>query len=170
MTFLPLEIFTLTRITDLNIQRNFLTSIPPAVSCLGALTALSVATNPLNTLPAELGLCTRLSTLRLGKKHSVVVPVWEVLNQGPGPTLEYLRRVLVARKSNSLNISDFSLTRIPPEVTTAALLAADAAGGHHVPRLQLDVQLDGVGCIQQQDHDDNESNLFTPPLDSSGIL
>ena len=59
----PAALFSLRRLTRLDLSRNALAALPAAIGELAALTALDLSRNVLRQLPAELGRCGRLREL-----------------------------------------------------------------------------------------------------------
>jgi Leucine-rich repeat (LRR) protein len=68
-------VFELHSLSVLNAFLNALTSLPPAVSRLTALTRLHLSDNSLTRLPRELARCTALESLNVARNGLVEVPV-----------------------------------------------------------------------------------------------
>ncbi|MEA3324993.1 MAG: leucine-rich repeat domain-containing protein, partial [Euryarchaeota archaeon] len=54
------------RATVLDLQGNYLTTLPPEIGKLTSLTTLNLSYNPLTALPPEIGELTSLTTLHIG--------------------------------------------------------------------------------------------------------
>jgi internalin A len=83
LSTLPPEIGRLAALTTLVLRGNQLSTLPPEISRLTALTTLDIGNNQFTTLPPEISRLTALTTLYLHDNPDLALPV-EVL----GPTLE----------------------------------------------------------------------------------
>lgn len=75
LTSLPPEIGELTALTTLELNYNQLTTLPPEIGKLTALTTLELNYNQLAALPPDVGSLTALTTLRLGNNNLTTLPV-----------------------------------------------------------------------------------------------
>jgi internalin A len=100
LTTVPPEIGKLTALTTLYINTNQLTSLPRQIGRLTALTTLSLSENLLNSLPSEIGQLTALERLYLFANQLTTVP----------PEIGQLTAL------TTLDINTNHLTDLPPEI------------------------------------------------------
>ncbi|MBR8828619.1 MAG: leucine-rich repeat domain-containing protein [Gomphosphaeria aponina SAG 52.96 = DSM 107014] len=100
LTSLPPEIGQLTHLSRLNVRDNKLTALPPEISQLTRLDRLYVSNNKLTALPPEIGQLTRLDRLYLSNNKLTELP----------PEIGNLTRL------TQLYSSDNELTALPPEM------------------------------------------------------
>ena len=100
LTTLPPEIGQLTALTELSLYNNQLTMLPSAICQLTALTKLSLHSNQLTTLPPKIDQLTALTELRLDDNQFTTPP----------PKIGQLTALTV------LVLSDNQLTKLPPKI------------------------------------------------------
>ena len=88
LTTLPPELGRLTALTRLDLANNRLTTLPPEIGQLTALTQLFLINNQLTTLPPELGRLTALRELFLAG-NPLQEPPLEVAKQGVATIRRY---------------------------------------------------------------------------------
>ena len=69
LSVLPDELWKITRLTSLHLERNQLKSLPPEIGQLTQLTSLNLAGSQLQSLPPEIGQLTQLGTVKLTTAH-----------------------------------------------------------------------------------------------------
>ncbi|KAI9189947.1 hypothetical protein H9P43_001380 [Blastocladiella emersonii ATCC 22665] len=74
LTSLPLTLWSLTELRELNVGHNRLTRLSPMVACLANLEELHLAGNALTTLPCSLVRCTQLAVLDVSENQLAAVP------------------------------------------------------------------------------------------------
>jgi internalin A len=100
LTTLPPEIGQLIALTELLLYSNQLTTLPPKIGQLTALTMLSLDSNQLTTLPPEIGQLTALTMLFLGTNQLTTLP----------PEIGQLTALTM------LFLGTNQLTTLPPEI------------------------------------------------------
>jgi len=73
LTEMPTSLGNLTKLTNLNVDRNRLHDLPVDIGSLVCLNVLSLRDNKLNFLPDELGNCTELHVLDVSGNRSVSI-------------------------------------------------------------------------------------------------
>lgn len=88
---LPPALAGLKKLEALSVRGNRLTVLPPWIADLSALTVLDLADNQLVELPGVLGTMPRLAELDLSGNRHLILPPPEVVAQGAGAVLGFLR-------------------------------------------------------------------------------
>jgi internalin A len=112
LSSLPPEIGRLTALTQLDLSRNQLSSLPPEIGQLTALTELGLFSNQLSSLPPAIGQLTALTTLDLADNQLSSLP----------PAIGQLTAL------TRLDVSDNQLSSLPPAIgQLTALTTLDLA-------------------------------------------
>ena len=106
LTTLPPEIGQLTALTKLDLESNQLITLPPEIGQLTALKSLDLDSNQLTTLPPEIGQLTALRTLYLQRNRLTTLP----------PEIGRLSALTALSLQNNL------LTTLPPEIARLSAL------------------------------------------------
>ena len=115
LTTIPSEIWTLTQLATLSLNRNKLTTIPPEIGNLTKLRELSLYDNQLTTIPPEIGNLTKLTTLALHRNLLTSLPP-EIAN---------------LTKLDRLWIYNNKLKMLPSEITNLSLEFRWGESIHH---------------------------------------
>jgi Leucine-rich repeat (LRR) protein len=115
---IPASLGDLESLKSLSLRGNKLHDFPEIFYRWTALTELVVSNNRLAQLQLQFEVLTRLDTLGL-EGNLLVSPPREVLQQGTPTTLEYIRRLRIARDCLALDMSSFGLVGLPAEVLEA---------------------------------------------------
>jgi internalin A len=123
LTTLPPEIGKLVALTSLDLSDNKLTTLPPEIAHLTALTELRVYNNQLTTLPPEIGQLTALTRLSLSNNQLTMLPP-EIGNLTALTELYLYKNQLTTLPPEigkltaltRLGLSDNHLTTLPPEI------------------------------------------------------
>ncbi len=100
LSTLPPEIGHLRALTELNLNQNRLTTLPPAIGLLAALRVLHLSHNQLSILPPEIGQLSQLTKLDLDQNKLSTLP----------PEIGQLTALTV------LNLNRNQLSTLPPEI------------------------------------------------------
>lgn len=139
LTVIFADIKQLTALTEVNARRNCLRQVTPELVRLTNLVTLDLSENQLSFVPEGLGGMTHLLRMSLRANYITELPTeWymlaqgellsldvhgnglkspppEMVAQGTGQILEYLRRLHLARASGVLDLSDMGLTYLPAD-------------------------------------------------------
>ena len=119
---IPPQLWSLTRLTRLNLQLNELRRLPPEIGSLTNLEHLSVDSNLLDELPPELGVLTRLRRLDLASNRLRDVPPLDNLGELQRLDLSqnhlehFPAAITRLRSLDQLVVRQNRLTTVPPEI------------------------------------------------------
>ncbi|MEM1331540.1 MAG: COR domain-containing protein, partial [Planctomycetota bacterium] len=140
------ELGALTALTELRLNNNQLSSVPPELGALTALKALSLSNNQLSSVPPELGALTVLTTLRLHSNQLSSVP----------PELG----ALTALKALSLSYNQ--LSSVPPEL--GALTALTTLYLHENQLSSVPPELGALTALTELRLNNNQLSSVPPEL------
>ena len=123
LSTLPPEIGQLTALTTLHLSENQLSTLPPEIGQLTALTELYLGGNRLRELPGEIGQLTALTTLFLSSNQLSTLP------------LEIGQLTLLA----TLNVINNHLSTLPPEIGQLTSLTTLNFNNNHLSTLPPEI-------------------------------
>jgi internalin A len=106
---IPDELGYLVNLTYLNLSKNQLSEVPDTLEMLRYLTDLDLSQNRLKAIPRVLGRHENLKRLYISSNPAMRFPPPEVIDQGTGAILTYLR--LQVDENNSVRQWIFKVTR-----------------------------------------------------------
>ncbi|MBI5091106.1 MAG: leucine-rich repeat domain-containing protein [Candidatus Hydrogenedentes bacterium] len=146
LSTLPPEIGQLTALTNLNLKDNQLSSLPPEVGKLTTLTTLILTSNRLSTLPSEIGQLTALFVLDLDGNQLSTLP----------PEIGQLTAL------TNFPLSDNQLSSLPPEVGQLTTLMSLTLMSNQLSTLPPEIgQLTALLVL---DLDDNQLSTLPPEV------
>jgi hypothetical protein len=92
LTSIPIAVFELTSLRELNLSNNAITFVPPEIKKLTALRKLKLDSNKLTSLPMELGYMTHLKELTLSLNTGLPPIIKKKAREGVPALLQYLRK------------------------------------------------------------------------------
>jgi Leucine-rich repeat (LRR) protein len=110
---LPAEMFVLSGLTMLSLQRNRLKEIPPECGLLTSLVRLLLNDNHLTEIPLSFGLAKSLQEVDLQNNGEWQTPPPEVVRQGSGMVVNYLKKFGEAYETQSLVLEAMRLEAFP---------------------------------------------------------
>ncbi|MEZ0395532.1 MAG: leucine-rich repeat domain-containing protein, partial [Anaerolineales bacterium] len=146
LTSLPPEIGNLTSLTELNLGGNHLPSLPPEIGNLTSLTKLNLGSNHLTSLPPEIGRLTHLTALYLWNNQLTSLPP-EIGNLSSLTELNLWGNQLTSlppeigelANLQTLLLWDNQLTSLPPEIGNLTRLTELNLWGNQLPSLPPEV-------------------------------
>ena len=130
----PLEIVAMSSLKVLSIRDNEIEVIPPVIGRMIGLEKLNLDRNRLIQLPVELGGVVALSELTL-EGNDLRTPPSEIIEQGTSAISEYLKRMMHARKTQSLDLGALELRRTPVEVAFMTGLTSLSLVNNHLHKI-----------------------------------
>jgi len=154
LSTLPPEIGRLTALTGLFLNNNQLTTLPPEIGRLTALTGLGLSDNQLSTLPPEIGGLTALTTLTLsGNQLSTLPPEIGQLTaltrlRLDGNQLSTLPPEIGRLTAlTALRLSNNQLSTLPPEIGRLTALTALDVNGNPLTDALLEAANQGTHAV-----------------------
>ena len=136
----------------LNLDDNYLQSLPPSLERLTELTELSVTNLQLQSLPFVLGAMTGLTDLRLTASRTMSNPPYEIVVQGTEVLLGFIRKAYACvRRTGYMNISGMALEELPMEVMELGNLRhLQVSAPPPFPRIQRMLRVFACGACRMQ--------------------
>ena len=152
LTTLPPEIGQLTALTRLDLRNNRLTTLPPEIGHLSALTRLSLFNNELTTLPPEIGQLSALTELDLSSNRLTTLP----------PQIGQLSAL------TWLSLSNNRLTTLRPEIgQLSALTELDLSSNRLTT---LSPQVSHLLALTRLDLSNNQLTMLPPQIGQLSAL
>ena len=146
LSSLPPEIAQLSALTSLSLSNNQLSSLPSEIAQLSALTSLSLSSNQLSSLPPEIAQLSALTSLSLSSNQlSSLPPEITQLNALTslflsGNQLSSLPPEIAQLNAlTSLNLSGNQLSSLPPEITQLNALTSLDLSGNQLSSLPPEI-------------------------------